>query len=599
VQGSHEVSFLFRIRRIHDDVSSTNQRSLARVQELLRTQFPGVAPELIDALPQSLRDPLEHKLRTVVLIAEGQQRKLRGFAVLMHAPDLAFCYLDFISARPGELGRGVGGALYERVRDECRVLGAKGLFFECLPDEPADVSDPEVLTQNAARLRFYERYGARPIANTEYNAPVRPRDTDLPYLVFDDLGMGRPLQRKEGRAIVRAILERKYAWLCPPEYVDKVVRSFRDNPVKLRPFRYQKRPARKPAAALLPDDERILLVVSAQRDAPLARDRGFAEAPVQTEAIRRELAPLQIFQPARPKSFPDALLHAVHDPKMLTYLRRVCGTVRPGETFYPYVFPERTQSLPPTDLAVRAGYYCLDSLTPLSRTAWFEGRRAVDCALTGAQALLEGRTFAYALARPPGHHASAQRFGGSCYLNSAAVAAAFLARQGKVALLDLDYHHGSGHQSIFWKRGDVLTVSIHAHPRNAYPYFTGFAHERGEGEGASSNVNMPLPERVDGALYARYLHKAIALIRRFEARFLVVSLGFDVGKGDPTGSWDLVADDFEANGACVARAGIPTLFVQEGGYPTREIARHARRFFVGLVQPERPGLVIAQRPRER
>lgn len=586
---------MFRIRRIHDDVSPTNQRALVRVQEMLRAQFPGVASTLIDALPESLRDPLAHQLRTVVLVAEGAARKLRGFAVLMHAPDLAFCYLDFISARPGELGRGVGGALYERVRDECRVLGAKGLFFECLPDELADVSDPAHLVQNTARLRFYERYGARPIANTEYNAPVRPRDTDLPYLVLDDLGMGRPLQRKEGRAIVRAILERKYAWLCPPDYVDKVVRSFRDNPVKLRPFRYQKRRARRPAAAVLPDDERILLVVSEPRDAVLPRERGLAEAPVNTGVIRRELARLQIFQPARPKAFADNLLHGAHDPKMLTYLKRVCSTVRSGETTYPDVFPDRAATVAPTDLAVRAGYYCLDSLTPISRSAWFEARRAVDACLTGAQALLEGRTFAYALTGSPGHHAAAQRFGGSCYLNGAAVAAAFLARTGKVALLDLDYHHGSGHQSIFWKRGDVLTVSIHAHPRYAYPYFSGFAHERGEATGTGANVNMPLPERVDGALYARYLHKAVQLVRRFEARFLVVSLGFDTGKGDPTGSWDLDADDFEANGASVASVGVPTLFVQEGGYPTRSIARNARRFFVGLVQPQRPGLVIARR----
>ncbi len=580
---------MFRIRRIHDDVSPANQRALVRVQDMLRVQFPLVNQDLVDELQANLRDPLAHQLRTVVLVAESA-RGLRGFATVMHAPDLEFCYLDFISAGPGEMGRGIGGALYERVRDECRVLGAKGLFFECLPDEPKDVSDRAFLPQNAARLRFYERYGARPIANVEYNLPVNPGDTDLPYLVFDDLGIERPLQRQEARAIVRAILERKYAWLCPPEYVDRVVRSFRDNPITLRPFRYKKR-ARKVAASELPEDERILLVVAPQRESAYPKDRGQVEAPVPVEVIRRELARLKIFHTKRPKAFPDVHLGAVHDARYMSYLRRICSTLRTGESFYPFVFPERT-GLPPADLAVRAGYYALDSLTPLTRGSWHEARRAVDCALTGAQALLDGRTFAYALTRPPGHHAGRRRYAGSCYLNNAAIAAAFLARQGKVALLDLDYHHGSGSQNIFYDRGDVLTVSIHAHPRAAYPYFSGFANEKGEGKGVGANINFPLPERIEGELYARYLAKALGAIKRFAPRYVVVSLGFDVGKGDPTGSWDLDADDFQTHGAAIATLGLPTLFVQEGGYSTRSIARNARHFFTGLVQPEHPGLKV-------
>jgi acetoin utilization deacetylase AcuC-like enzyme len=135
-------------------------------------------------------------------------------------------------------------------------------------------------------------------------------------------------------------------------------------------------------------------------------------------------------------------------------------------------------------------------------------------------------------------------------------------------------------------------VSIHAHPRHAYPYFSGFANERGEGKGLGKNINFPLPERVDGALYGRYLSKALLAIRRFAPRFLVVSFGLDVGKDDPTGSWDLIADDFEANGAAVAELGLPALFVQEGGYATRNVARNARRFFRGLLRVEHPGLPL-------
>jgi acetoin utilization deacetylase AcuC-like enzyme/GNAT superfamily N-acetyltransferase len=574
---------VFRIRRIHDDVLAVNRRALASVQELLRLQFPGVPAESIDKLPGSLRDPMAHKLRTVVLVAESSRHGVRGFAIIMHAPDLHFCFLDFVSTTPDEAGRGVGGALYERVRDECRVLGAKGLFFECLPDEPGDVADPAALPQNAARLRFYERYGARPIANTRYNLPVRPGDTDLPYLVFDDLGARRPLQRKEGRAIVRAILERKYAWLCPPSYVDTVARSFRDNPVRLRPPRYLKTPTARPAAISLPEDERILLVASRAQELPYTRERGYAEAPVAVDVLRPALAKLDHFTPENARHFSESHVLAVHDSVFVNYLKRVCGTLKVGEAYYPYVFPDRSALRPPGDLAERAGYYCLDALTPLSRAAWQASRRAVDCALTCASALVLGRRFAYALVRPPGHHAGRQRFGGFCYLNHAAVAAAYLARHGKVALLDLDYHHGSGHQTIFWERADVLTVSIHAHPRTAYPYFSGLASERGAGEGAGKNINYPLPERVDGVLYLKYLHKALAAVRRFEPAFLVVSLGFDIGKGDPTGSWDLDGADFEKCGRALAQANLPTLFVQEGGYRTRALTRHARRFFAGLV----------------
>src|SRR5690606_9912771 len=157
---------------------------------------------------------------------------------------------DFISAAPSETGRGVGGALYERVRDECRLLSVAGLFFECLPDEPQDVSDPAVLPAHPPRLKFYERRRARPPVGTAHNKPVRPGHLAQPYLVFDDLGTGAPLRRATARAIVRAILERKYAWLCSPEYIDQVVESIRDDPVRVRPPRYTRpsAPRRAPAA---------------------------------------------------------------------------------------------------------------------------------------------------------------------------------------------------------------------------------------------------------------------------------------------------------------------------------------------------------------
>src|SRR6201999_3421776 len=157
--------------------------------------------------------------------------------------------------------------------------------------------------------------------------------------------------------------------------------------------------------------------------------------------------------------------------------------------------------------------------TPLNKNAWPAARRAVDCAMTGASALLSGTRLAYALGRPPGHHAEYSAFGGFCYLNSAAVAANYLSKQGRVAILDIDYHHGNGQQEIFYKRADVLTVSIHGHPSVAYPSFTGCPSETGEGPGRGMNLNIALGESIDGKEYSRILERALSKIRAYAPSF--------------------------------------------------------------------------------
>jgi acetoin utilization deacetylase AcuC-like enzyme len=231
---------------------------------------------------------------------------------------------------------------------------------------------------------------------------------------------------------------------------------------------------------------------------------------------------------------------------------------------------------------VRAGYYCIDTFTPLNRNAYLAARRAVDCALTAAEELLRGRLLAYTLVRPPGHHAERRAFGGFCYFNSNAIAAQYLSRRGRVAILDIDYHHGNGQQEIFYGRADVLTVSIHGHPRFAYPYFSGFEDERGEGLGEGFNVNIPLPETLEPERYREALERALRVVRRFDPGFLVLALGLDTARGDPTGTWNLRARDFELNGRLVGALRLPTLVVQEGGYNTRSLGANARRFMAGL-----------------
>ena len=152
-----------------------------------------------------------------------------------------------------------------------------------------------------------------------------------------------------------------------------------------------------------------------------------------------------------------------------------------------------------------------------------------------------------------------------------------------MAILDIDYHHGNGQEDIFYERNDVLTVSIHGHPRFAYPYFSGFEEDQGRGEGEGYNLNMPLPEAVDGERYRKALKQAIERVKRHEPRFLVVALGLDTAKGDPTGTWTLGPADFEHNGRLIGELKLPTLVVQEGGYRTRTLGVNARRFFTGLA----------------
>lgn len=572
---------MFRIRRVYDDVDPRDREAIAEVQEILRTQFPGVAEATIDAIPLQLRDPLRFGFRTLLFVAERARGRVHGFALLLHFSDLDFTYLDFISAARQWMGGGVGGALYERVREESRALGAFGLFFESLPDDPELCRDPATVKQNAARLRFYERFGARPIIGTEYETPVTAGSDCPPYLVYDDLGRGEPLRREAARKAVRAILERKYGALCPPEYIDRVVASFRDDPVRLREPIYRAEPA-APPPHVRPRAPRIALVINEKHHIHHVRERGYVEAPVRIPAILRELDRTDLFEKIEPKHFPEAHIRAVHDPRFVDYLKRVCAGVKPGKSLYPYVFPIRNPERPPAELAIRAGYYCIDTFTPLNQNAFLAAKRAVDCALTAAQQVLDGNHLAYALIRPPGHHAEYRSFGGFCYFNSAAAAAHYLSAHGRVALLDIDYHHGNGQQTIFYDRLDVLTISIHGHPRFAYPYFAGFEEERGAGAGEGFNVNVPLPEEVDGEKYRKVLRKVLRQIVEYEPSFLVVSLGLDTAKGDPTGSWSLGARDFEANGRMVGALRLPTLVVQEGGYRTRSLGINARNFFVGL-----------------
>ncbi len=229
---------MFRVRKLTETRTPINRTAIEESQAILRAQFPGMAERDIEKLPDQLEHPFKYRFTAHLFVAEDAQAHVRGLALMLLAPDLGFAFLDVVSAAPRRSGGGLGAVLYERVREEALALGAKGLYFECLPDDPALSPNADTRAQNQARLRFYERYGARPIIGTAYETPLKVGETDSPYLVFDGLGRFDLPTGERLRAIVRAILERKYGDICPPGYIAKVLRSIVQGKYDLRPARY-------------------------------------------------------------------------------------------------------------------------------------------------------------------------------------------------------------------------------------------------------------------------------------------------------------------------------------------------------------------------
>ena len=573
---------MFRVRKINDVFSKANQRSLGQVKDILRLQFSALSDEKITQFEEQLSDPVRFRFQTVLYLGENQQGKVRGFALVMIATDLKFFYLDFIATRPGKTSSGIGGALYERIREEAIESGAHGIYFECLPDNPDLCHDKSSLEENVRRLKFYERFGARPLINTLYEMPVNPGDDCPPYLVIDPLGSDEMQKAKTVRSAVKAILERKYQDYCPPEYVQKVVASIKD-PVLLRPYQYRRSISAKSLYSHIQDKQKIVLVINDRHMIHHVKDIGYVESPVRIRAILKEISKTDMFSEMPPKNYSMEWIEQVHNPKYISYFKKVCEHLEEGKSVYPYVFPIRNASRPPKDLSVKAGYYCIDTFTPLNKNAFIAAKRAVDCTLSAADTLLSGARIAYSLVRPPGHHAEYDVFGGFCYFNNNAVAAHYLSEYGKVAILDIDYHHGNGQQQIFYERADVMTISIHGHPSFAYPYFSGFAEEVGEGQGKGYNLNIPLGETITSEKYRKALMQAVRTINKFNPDFIIIAIGLDTAKGDPTGTWPLNALDFEENGRILSVLKKPMLVVQEGGYFTRSVGINARHFFSGLV----------------
>jgi len=300
----------------------------------------------------------------------------------------------------------------------------------------------------------------------------------------------------------------------------------------------------------------------------------YSESPNRADSILAALeSATDGFDISEPVEHASAVLEAVHDVDYLDFLERVHAVWRDtaptaDQGIIPLTFAARSLDTRPADLVSQAGYYCFDAQTPIVAGTYVAARAAADTALTGADRLLCGDPAAYALCRPPGHHAAGAMYGGYCYLNNAALAAAYLLERGKspVAVLDIDYHHGNGTQEIFYHTDKVLTLSIHGDPNHAYPHYCGYASESGTGAGAGANINIPLPPRVDDEHYLRILADSLDRVRAFSPAALVLALGVDTCIDDPLGDFDLSLDAFSHIGKAVASLKLPTLAVQEGGY---------------------------------
>ncbi|MDM0012296.1 histone deacetylase family protein [Variovorax sp. J22P168] len=319
------------------------------------------------------------------------------------------------------------------------------------------------------------------------------------------------------------------------------------------------------------------------------------EVPARVDHVLHELQRRRLGRiETTPDAFDDATLAHVHAPRYLDFLASAWDewvALDPANTTrdaLPSYWPIRTfrADVLPASFPARMGLFSYDAGTPLTAGTWTAARAGAGCALTAAARVLGGERAAFALTRPPGHHAGADFFGGYCFLNNAAIAAQALRDAGieRVAVLDIDYHHGNGTQAIFYDRADVHFTSVHGDPHTEYPYYLGYADERGEGAGFGFNHNLPLPKGTGFAAWREALHLALRGIAGFRPGALVVSLGLDTFAGDPVAGFALATDDYLRIGEDLASAGLPTVFVFEGGYAVAEVGVNAVNVLDGFMQ---------------
>jgi acetoin utilization deacetylase AcuC-like enzyme len=272
-------------------------------------------------------------------------------------------------------------------------------------------------------------------------------------------------------------------------------------------------------------------------------------------------------------------IHAVHDKDYIDFLGS-CWTEwldsdpKDPSVLLPATFALRRHPQKPASLLGRAGYYMMDLSACIVEGTYEAALASANCALSAAHEVSKGARSAFALCRPPGHHAGKDYAGGYCFINNASVAANWLSSMGKVALLDIDYHCGNGTQDIFYDRDDVLTISIHADPNFEYPHYAGYANETGTGAGLGFHRNFPVDKGTDDAQYLSTLEEALGLIRKFEPKYLVISAGMDIYADDPLGTIKVTTDGIGEIGKRISRLDLSTAIIMEGGYANEVLGKN-------------------------
>ncbi|WP_374422565.1 histone deacetylase family protein [Chromobacterium sp.] len=313
------------------------------------------------------------------------------------------------------------------------------------------------------------------------------------------------------------------------------------------------------------------------------------EQPGRADTILARVRAMGLGPVAAPGEYDSARYARVHSARYVRFLEQAwdewAATGRSHDAL-PLIWPVRDlrSDIEPEFIDGKLGFYAMDAGVAITAGTWRAVSASANLALTGMDALLAGESSAFALCRPPGHHAAAEYMGGYCYLNNAAIAVQSCLDGGarRVALLDVDYHHGNGGQSIFYLRDDVMFLSLHGDPKSSYPYFSGHRDEAGAGAGLGFNHNYPLPHGTGWPAYGEALRHACGRIAAYAPDALVVSLGVDTFKEDPISQFRLEREDFLRLGETLGGLGLPTLFVMEGGYMVDDIGVNAVNVLMGF-----------------
>lgn len=317
------------------------------------------------------------------------------------------------------------------------------------------------------------------------------------------------------------------------------------------------------------------------------------ETPARLQHVLDELRRRPVGMLREPGGLDMALVRRLHAPRYLDFLAtawRDWVAIDPANAevdILPSVWPHAgmRRDVEPVNFAARVGLYTFDAGTPIGPGTWEAAQAGAACAIDAARTVSAGAPVAMALTRPPGHHAGADFFGGYCFLNNSALAAQALRDGGasRVAVVDVDYHHGNGTQSLFYARDDVFTASIHGDPRTEYPFYLGHADERGEGAGEGWNLNVPLPAGTTFDRWLPALRQVLDEVRRRGAEAMVVPLGVDTFEGDPISRFKLRSEDYLAIGRELATAKLPTVFVMEGGYAVAAVGVNVVNVIEGFL----------------